>query len=712
MAVWTLTLWASFIAVSLAGSAHRILDAAAAAIILLTLGTAILLGTRKSFLSLVIGTGVPLMLMLWSSWHSGLLETKRAGRLLSLLGASLMMTFLIVGFMTPQRKVLRDLYEPPLSLSDYSSPLSQMRAFIKKHKEEKLLTVTDLPQKTPVRLAVMDAFDGVVWNISDSHATADSKDYRRVGKTLKKNVEDSNYTVTFTLHRGMDNVWFPLVENPTSISSPSVKELYFNASTDTALLPGGTHEGMKYTVTGTLPKTPTVQEIGKAVGSTVSQPTVLNVPTAVSTLAHGWASAGTVGVGTTDANSAGTNEADSDSIGSDTTDGNAANDEATGLSAQRIANGLRTSGWFSHGLSGDYPSLAGHGSSRLSSLLNGTSMVGDSEQYASAMAVMAREVRLSSRIVLGFIPKDASGHMTVDRTTKVGKHSTTNFTGNDIEAWVEINLKNYGWVAFYPTPEETKTPDENQSTVPPDPQTVVRQPPVPLQDPLRDERKTGGTSLEEAPDSTAPPPPSALPWILSAAKNVAFYGSPLWVLLTLAASLLLTKFLVKRHFARSGTPVERVTNGWTYLESLAILASASAPSRLPASSRSDSIRQRASPSPPVTRRSTRRVLEERLGLAPSSLTRMSRIADSANFSQNPLPVSAADSYWEDIDIIEKMTYDTMTRSMRWKAKLAIRPLAHFLTTTRRLFTARKHRDGVRLSPGVSGSENRSSTRKG
>lgn len=719
MAMWTLTLWSSFIAVSLASSVHRILDAAAVAVILLTLGTAILLGTRTSFLSLVIGVGVPLTLMAWSSWHSGLLEAKRTGRLLSLVATSLMMVFLIVGFMEPQRKVLRDLYEPPLSLSTCSSPLSQMRAFIKKHKEEKLLTVTDLPQKTPVRLAVMDLFDGVVWNISDSHASADSADYRRVGTTLKNSEDNSNYTATFTLHHGMEGIWFPLVENPTSInptppSSASVKKLYFNASTDTALLPSRTYEGMKYTVTGTLPKAPTAQEIRKAVGSTVFQPTALNVPTTVSTLAHGFAP--TAGVADVDPDD--TDETGADSTGAGATSSNETSANATGRTAQRIADGLRASGWFSHGLSGDYPSLAGHGSSRLASLLNGASMVGDSEQYASAMALMVRDVGLSSRVVLGFIPKDASGRMTADRTTKVGKHTTTTFTGNDIEAWVEINLENYGWVAFFPTPEETKTPDENQSTVPPDPQAVVRQPPVPLQDPLRDERKTGGTSLEEAPDSTVSPSPSKLWQILNAAKNVALYGSPLWVLLVLAASLLLIKFLVKRHFAQSGTPTERVTNGWIYLESLAILTPVPTPTptptRLPSPSpsRSDSTRQGASSPPPATRQATRRGLEKRLGLTPSSLIRMSRIADSANFSQNPLPVSVADSYWEDVDIIEKMAYGTMTRFMRWKAKLAIRPLAHFLTTTHKLFTARKHHDGVRLSPGVSGSANRSSTRKG
>lgn len=76
-----------------------------------------------------------------------------------------------------------------------------------------------------------------------------------------------------------------------------------------------------------------------------------------------------------------------------------------GEAAQALAEKLKESGWFSHGLSGDYPSTAGHGNYRIDQLLAGTAMVGDSEQYASAMALMARSLGLPSRVVLGFLPK-------------------------------------------------------------------------------------------------------------------------------------------------------------------------------------------------------------------------------------------------------------------------------------------------------------------
>mgnify|MGYP002227035718 FL=1 len=104
-------------------------------------------------------------------------------------------------------------------------------------------------------------------------------------------------------------------------------------------------------------------------------------------------------------------------------------------------------------------------------------MVGDSEQYASAMALMARSLGLPSRVVLGFLPKDDEGEISESRTEEQGTTTITKFTGNDVTAWVEIKLDGYGWVAFYPTPKETKVPDENQNLTPPNPQTLVRQPP-------------------------------------------------------------------------------------------------------------------------------------------------------------------------------------------------------------------------------------------
>ena len=43
--------------------------------------------------------------------------------------------------------------------------MSGMRAYLKEHKADTLLTVRNLPAGASVRLAVMDRFDGNVWNL-------------------------------------------------------------------------------------------------------------------------------------------------------------------------------------------------------------------------------------------------------------------------------------------------------------------------------------------------------------------------------------------------------------------------------------------------------------------------------------------------------------------------------------------------------------------
>ncbi|CCH34161.1 DUF3488 and transglutaminase-like domain-containing protein [Actinosynnema sp. NPDC047251] len=61
------------------------------------------------------------------------------------------------------------------------------------------------------------------------------------------------------------------------------------------------------------------------------------------------------------------------------------------------------------------------------------------EQYASAMAIMARSVGLPARVAMGF----TAGFPTSDFQT---------ITTQDAHAWVEIYFPGYGWMVFDPTP--------------------------------------------------------------------------------------------------------------------------------------------------------------------------------------------------------------------------------------------------------------------
>lgn len=69
------------------------------------------------------------------------------------------------------------------------------------------------------------------------------------------------------------------------------------------------------------------------------------------------------------------------------------------------------------------------------------SKVGYCEQFASAMAVMARVVGLPSRVAIGF----TAGVNSADNEYRV-------ISTDDAHAWVEIFFPNFGWMTFDPTP--------------------------------------------------------------------------------------------------------------------------------------------------------------------------------------------------------------------------------------------------------------------
>jgi transglutaminase-like putative cysteine protease len=80
--------------------------------------------------------------------------------------------------------------------------------------------------------------------------------------------------------------------------------------------------------------------------------------------------------------------------------------------------------------------------------------VGYCEYYATAMAVMLRETGIPARVAVGFLP----GRVTLEPDPANGRE-TTEFTVStaDAHAWVEVLFPGYGWVTFEPTPRSDET---------------------------------------------------------------------------------------------------------------------------------------------------------------------------------------------------------------------------------------------------------------
>lgn len=662
MALWTMALWTAFLSGLFAVMDDARWSAAAAPVVFVSFGAAAALGSAAGWWRAAAGLLAVLVLTAWLAARAGWLEWSRWPRACVVVALAAAVAWGACAAVPQHRAVLRDVYEPPISPYDYTSPLSGMRAYIKDHKDDTLLTVRGLPAGTPVRLAVMDRFDGNVWNLSDSSAASGSGDYRRVGERIGGEggrssdgggKDGESFTAVFTVDAGLSETWLPLAGEASSVrfgggskdgasdgatsdgttsggsadsndsdgsADGSDDVFYYNTSTDSAIYPSGLRAGLTYAETGVVPAAPSDGQVDEASSDAVGQPEAQDVPEALSRLASAVAGGRATG----------------------------------GEAARELARYLSEEGWFSHGLEGDYPSSAGHGNRRLTELLSGTAMVGDSEQYASAMALMARELGLSSRVVMGFVPKDETGRISKARTKETTRGTLTEFTGNDVEAWVEIRLANYGWVAFYPTPEETKVPDEDEDLTPPDPQTLVRQPPLPLSDPLRDDRRANGSaklSGEDADEAGV-----SLFWqrLARVAGRVALYGSPLWILLAACALILAFKARRLRVARTRGEPMRRVAAGWAALEELA--------------------RQCGAEPSGVTRRMRARAIAARFGMdagASDALDALAREADHASFSGEPLSARDAQRYWRDVDGVRAAMLAALPRGARWRARLSL-----------------------------------------
>ncbi len=75
------------------------------------------------------------------------------------------------------------------------------------------------------------------------------------------------------------------------------------------------------------------------------------------------------------------------------------------------------------------------------------SKTGYCQQFSTAFAVLARHLGYPSRLVVGFLPGEASGD---DGDESVVK-------GTDAHSWPEVYFEHIGWVAFEPTPRSDTT---------------------------------------------------------------------------------------------------------------------------------------------------------------------------------------------------------------------------------------------------------------
>ena len=504
-------------AMSLALRSARAVAGRAAVVPLAVAVAALLLGTGEPVLrpaGAVAATGV----LVWAAWCRGI-EWRRVPAGLAVVALALGSGTVVGPWLGEQqpRFVLRDRVVAPFDPDAQASPLAAFRKFVKEWRDTPLVTVRGLPEGTPVRLAVLDAYDGVVWDVAGSRAAEGSGAFRRVGNTITVSERGTPVTVDLEVHH-LPFVWLPTVgyaESFTMTGSATLDavelaaDLRYNDATGTAVMVGGVPDATTWTLAAVVPEPVTAAEIGTAAVADTRLPELTGVPDAVRLFASEVAGTATSPV----------------------------------LIAQALERGLQDRGWFSHGLTeqGEHPSLSGHGADRLTTLLTAETMVGDQEQYAAAMALMAREMGLPARVVMGFAAQETGAEVT--------------FTGSDITAWVEIEFAGHGWVAFGPTPERALTADEQRPQDDAEPQPQVVQPPPRPPDPVQvQDADTEQAGLANDGDLTAD---SSAPGLLVAGAVVPVLLVVVPILMVLGA-----KRRRRRRRRTRGDGVARVAGGW------------------------------------------------------------------------------------------------------------------------------------------------------
>ena len=650
MALWTLMLWTCYLAVLLARHglgrnlgrpAHPAAVLAATLPILTTMIVSAALGTSRGLYPALTGGILWLLLLVWSASGLGLLRLQGLASTLLTLALAAGMIFSAGILPAPTRQVIRDHYQPPMDPYQFTSPLSDYRAYIKRHRDDTLVTVRNLPAGTPVRMAVMDRYDGKVWNLSDSSG-AGAADYRRIGAQIRterqqektKDGEQTGqpFTATFLIREGFDHAWLPSAGQVDGIDPDQDlqrKDIYFNKATDTALTNQALQAGASYTVHGVAQNRPATRRIADSDPGDAQVPPLSDAPESLPKAAASMTSMQARG----------------------------------GTRALAIEERLHKEGWFSHGLAGDYPSPSGHGDYRINQLLQGQAMVGDSEQYASAMALLARQMGLPSRVVLGFLPKNHDGSISRARTRTQADGSTRiDLTGRDAQAWVEVNLKGLGWIPFYPTPPETKTPDKSLDPTPPDPRTLVRQPPPPLADPPHDDHTTQGRTSVGGQEASPQSPPSFWKQYGPLITKATLWTMPVWLPALPILLLLGLKARLRRRAQSTGDPKTRIRAGWRQIGNLGRQTGLSLDGTR--SEQAALIAQTLLTDPPGS---------SSAGLR-GDLDRLRSMADQASFDRHPSDEQEAEDCWQLVDKLRSAILASLPRTRRWRTLLSPRHL--------------------------------------
>jgi hypothetical protein len=599
----------------------------------------ILLGTDQPFYPGARGVAFAALALIWLGWrHStaesvkversrGTLRRRGVGTVI-VVGAAVLVGTLTGAALAPApntRFVLRDQIVPPFQPLEFASPLAGFRQYSKLEVDSTLFTVAGLKPDELLRLSTMDSYDGHLWTVAGPEIAADgSGSFALVGGAYPKPpllTADGEQTISLKIG-AYDDVWIPSIGYPRALSLPkenreALAGLRYNSATGSAVLLSGLHKGDTVTESAELQKTD------------YDDATLRDVPTAHVQLGPADDIPDIVAAKATEFAGATTSPIEQ---------------------LRNIEQTLHTQGFLSHGTASDaVASLAGHGADRMEALFSGSVMVGDAEQYASAMALMARSLGYPARVVMGFAPTVSAAEASARTPVKV--------TGHDVTAWVEVPFQGVGWIPFLPTPTQTDVPQDQVPKPQTEPQPQVRQPPR-----TRNDENDLVTSVRIDNTRKKSSTPFELPgWVIGLGLGA---GIPL--LLLLLPFLVIAGLKRRRARRRRNAPRNRDAAAGAWDELL------------------DRVRELGIATPtPTTRRRTAEALDPLLAAAAAggSVRVLASRTDDAVFSGREPDDAEVDAVWSEVIGTVAATRDGLSW---WRRVVARYRMAAALRWTRRV----------------------------
>lgn len=422
-----------------------------------------------------------------------------------------------------EREVLRTAIEQPFEPHDFTSPLAGFRSYWQPpNANGVMLAVSGLPAGARIRIATLDTYNGIVYAIGSEQVDAASGRFARVPSVFEQEVGADAERVTLQVQvERYDGVWVPSIGqfHRVTFSGERGAELqdsfYYNDTTGTAAVIAGLETGDSYSLEALLPQQPSERLLRNADAGSAPVPAAQGLPAELSLTLDGYV----------------------DGV------------QGQGNRLVAMLEGLRETGYISHGVSADEPpSRSGHATDRISELLTEQRMIGDAEQYAVTAALMATELGFPTRVVMGFAPEESGEGLVEVR-------------GSDVTAWVEVNTAQYGWVAVDPVPEVREIPAEEPQdpALISRPQTIVAPPVVESE---QFDRQTTPDIAQDEP-SAMDPVLAALLALLTALSWTAFVVA---VLLSPFAFIVAAKVRRSRLRKTAPTALERISGGWREFE--------------------------------------------------------------------------------------------------------------------------------------------------